>query len=142
MKVAMKAKDKMKLEALRSIKSAILLAETEAGGGKDQDLSADQELKLLQRLQKQRKDSLGIYEQQGRNDLAEEEKGQLAVIESFLPQQMSEAELRSYVKKVIEKIGALGPKDMGKVMGMANKELAGRADGKAISSVAKDLLNS
>ncbi len=140
MKEAMKAKDKTKLEALRGIKSSIMTAKTEKGA--QAELSEAEELKLLQRLQKQRKDSLEIYQEQNRSDLAQDEEAQLAIIESFLPQQMSEAELRSYVQTVIEKTGAQGPKDMGKVMGMANKELAGRADGKAISSVAKDLLNS
>jgi len=140
MKEAMKAKDKTKLEALRGIKSSIMTAKTEKGA--QAELSEAEELKLLQRLQKQRKDSLEIYQEQNRQDLAQDEEAQLAIIESFLPQQMSEAELRSYVQTVIEKTGAQGPKDMGKVMGMANKELAGRADGKAISSVAKDLLNS
>ena len=139
MKIAMKAKDKGTLEALRSIKSSIMVAKTEKGGSAA--MSEADELKILQRLQKQRKDSLEIYEAQDREDLAKDEREQLAVIESFLPQQMDEAALREYVKGVIAKTGDQGPKDMGKVMGMANKELAGKADGKAISSMAKELLS-
>lgn len=138
MKVAMRAKDKVKLEALRSIKSAILMAKTDKGGGAE--MSEADELKLLQKLQKQRKDSLEIYEQQNRQDLAEEERAQLEVIESFLPQQMGEDDLRAYVREVISRVNAAGPQDMGKVMGTANKELAGRADGKAISAIAREEL--
>ena len=138
MKAAMRAKDKQKLEALRSIKSAILMAKTDKGGGGE--MSEADELKLLQKLQKQRKDSLEIYEKEGRTELAEEERAQLDVIESFLPQQMSEDELRDYVREVIVRVDAKGPQDMGKVMGTANKELAGRADGKAISAIAKEEL--
>lgn len=138
MKAAMRAKDKVKLEALRSIKSAILMAKTDKGGGAE--MSEGDELKLLQKLQKQRKDSLEIYEQQDRKDLAQEERAQLEVIESFLPQQMGEDELRSYVREVIGRVKASGPQDMGKVMGIASKELAGRADGKAISAIAREEL--
>ncbi len=138
MKAAMKAKDKVRLEALRSIKSAILMANTEKGGGTD--LSEADELKLLQRLQKQRKDSLEIYEQQGREDLAKEEREQLTVIETFLPKQMDEAELKVYLQELIIRLDAKGPQDMGKVMGTASKELAGKADGKAISTQVKGIL--
>ena len=138
MKVAMRAKDKVKLEALRSIKSAILMAKTDKGGGAE--MSEADELKLLQKLQKQRKDSLEIYEQQNRQDLAQEERAQLEVIESFLPQQMGEDDLRAYVREVISRVNAAGPQDMGKVMGTANNELAGRADGKAISAIAREEL--
>lgn len=138
LKAAMRAKDKIKLEALRSIKSAILMAKTEKGGGAE--MSEADELKLLQKLQKQRKDSLEIYEQQKREDLAEEERLQLEVIEAFLPSQMSEEELRDYVREVIVRLDAQGPQDMGKVMGTASKELAGRADGKAISAIAREEL--
>lgn len=140
MKAAMKAKDKVKLEALRSIKSALLLAKTEKGGS--EGLSEADELKLLQKLQKQRKDSLGIYEEQGREDLAEEERAQLTVIEDFLPAQMSDEELREYLKELIVRLDAQGPKDMGKLMGTANKELSGKADGKRISQAASELLKS
>ena len=138
MKAAMRAKDTVKLEALRSIKSAILLSNTEKGAGGE--LSEADELKLLQKLQKQRKDSLEIYVEQGRDDLADEEKAQLEVIESFLPKQMDENELRDYLQELITRLGVEGPRDMGKVMGTASKELAGKADGKTISNVVKDLL--
>lgn len=138
MKQAMKAKDKARLEALRSIKSAVMLAQTEKPKGSE--LSEDEELKILQRLQKQRKDSLEIYEQQNRADLAEEERSQLQVIEDFLPQQVSPEALRSYLSELIVRVGASSPKDMGKVMVVASKELAGKADGKTISGVVKELL--
>ena len=138
MKLAMKAKDKGRLEALRSIKSAVMLAATEKPKGSE--LSADEELKILQRLQKQRKDSLEIYEQQNREDLAAEERSQLAVIETFLPKQMDADELRKYLSDLISKVGASSPRDMGKLMGIASRELAGKADGKTISGVVKDLL--
>jgi uncharacterized protein YqeY len=138
MKQAMKAKDKARLEALRSIKSAVMLALTEKAKGSE--LSEEEELKILQRLQKQRKDSLEIYEQQNRADLAEEERSQLAVIEDFLPKQMSPEELKAYLAELISKVGASSPRDMGKVMGVASKELAGKADGKTISGVVRELL--
>lgn len=138
MKTAMKAKDKERLEALRSIKSAVMLALTEKPKGSE--LSDDEELKILQRLQKQRKDSLEIYVQQKREDLAAEERSQLAVIEDFLPKQMDESELRSYLSNLITKLGASSPQDMGRVMGTASKELAGKADGKTISIMVKELL--
>ena len=138
MKVAMKAKDKKRLEALRSIKSAVMLAQTEKAKGSE--LSESEELKILQKLQKQRKDSLDIYEQQNREDLADEERSQLAVIEDFLPRQMDESELRAYLQEVIARVGASSPRDMGKVMGVASKELAGKADGKTISVIVKELL--
>lgn len=137
-KKAMLAKDKDKLRALRAIKSAILLAQTEKGGGNE--LSEDAEIKLLTKAAKQRKDSLEVYEQQGRDDLAQVEKDELAVIEEYLPKQLSEEELRTELSKIIEEVGAIEPKDMGKVMGVATKKLAGKADGKMISSVVKSLL--
>lgn len=138
MKDAMRAKDSNKLEALRAVKSAILLARTDASG-KD-GLSEDEELKLLQRLVKQRKESAAIYKEQGREDLAQPELDQAAVIESFLPEQMSEAEIEVEVDKIIAQIGATGMQDMGKVMGAASKELAGRADGKTISGIVRKKL--
>lgn len=138
MKVAMRAKDKPRLETLRAIKSAILLANTEAGA---KELTADDEMKILIKLAKQRKDSLEIYEQQGREDLAADERAQLAVIEDFLPKQMTEEELEAYLKDLFTKLGVQGPQDMGKVMGTASKELAGKADGKAISAKVKQLLS-
>lgn len=140
MKDAMRAKDSNKLEALRAVKSAILLAQTDASG-KD-GLSEDEELKLLQRLVKQRKESAAIYKEQGREDLAQPELDQAAVIESFLPEQMSEQEIEAEVDKIITQTGASGMQDMGKVMGVASKELAGRADGKTISMVVKRKLGS
>lgn len=139
MKTAMRAKDKDKLEALRSIKSAILSAKTEKGAQKE--LSDEQELKLLQKLQKQRKDALEVYQQQNRPDLAETEQKQLEVIELFLPKPLTAEELNSKLKDIIEEVGASSPKDMGKVMGRASKELAGRADGKTISATVKELLS-
>lgn len=138
-KQAMLNKDKGRLTALRSIKALILLAETEknAEGG----ISDDAEMKLLQKAAKQRRDSLAIYKEQGREDLAEVEASELAVIEEFLPKQLSEEEIKAEVEKVIAQVGASGPQDMGKVMGVATKALAGRADGKIISSIAKELLS-
>ena len=138
-KQAMLNKDKDRLRALRAIKSLILLAETEKGGSGD--LTEDTEMKLLTKAAKQRKDSIEVFEQQGRDDLAATEKSELEVIEAFLPKQLSEAEVEAEVKTVIEEIGASGPQDMGKVMGVATKKLAGRADGKLISSLAKKLLS-
>ena len=138
MKDAMRAKDSNKLEALRAVKSAILLARTDASG-KD-GLSEDEELKLLQRLVKQRKESAAIYKEQGREDLAQPELDQAAVIEGFLPEQKSEQEIEVEVDKIISESGANGMQDMGKVMGMASKELAGRADGKTISAIVKKKL--
>ncbi|MGA8855302.1 MAG: GatB/YqeY domain-containing protein [Christiangramia sp.] len=138
MKAAMKAKDSMKLEALRAIKGAILLANTESSS-KD-GLSEEEEMKLLQKLVKQRKDSAQIYKEQGREDLAEPELKQAEVIEQFLPEQMSEAEIEAKVDEIIAKTGASGMQDMGKVMGMATGELAGKADGKTISAIVRKKL--
>jgi len=139
LKEAMKAKDTIALESLRAIKSAILLAKTEAGAAAE--LAEEEELKLLQKLVKQRKDSAALYAQQGRNDLAEPELAQVAVIEKFLPKQLSEAEVTEAVKAIIAEVGATSAKDMGKVMGVATKQLAGKADGKLISDVVKKLLS-
>lgn len=139
MKTAMRAKDKMALQALRAIKSAILLAETSEGRG-DGPLTEAEEMSLLTKQAKQRRDSLEQYVANGREDLAEVERQELEVIERFLPQQLSEAELTSEVKAIVEQVGASSMKDMGKVMGIASKKLAGRADGKAISAVVKQLL--
>ena len=139
-KQAMLSKDKDRLRALRAIKSQILLAETEKGGGGE--LSEEAEIKLLTKAAKQRRDSITVYEEQGRDDLSATEKSELEVIESFLPKQLSEEEVTEEVKKVIEEVGATGPQDLGKVMGNATKKLAGQADGKIISSIAKKLLTS
>ncbi len=138
MKNAMRAKDTIALEALRAIKSGIILAKTEAGAS--DVLSADDEIKLLQRLVKQRKDSATIYTEQGRADLAEPELAQVAVIEKFLPAQLSEADVETIVAKIIADNGFSGMAAMGQVMGMASKELAGKTDGKTISTIVKKLL--
>ncbi|QOI96837.1 MAG: GatB/YqeY domain-containing protein [Flammeovirgaceae bacterium] len=137
-KTAMLAKNKEELEALRGIKSLILLAETEKGAATD--ISGEAENKLLMKAAKQRKESAEIFQQQGRADLAEKELFQLQVISRYLPKQLSEDELVAEVKKVIAEVGAKGPQDMGKVMGAATKKLAGQADGKLISELAKKLL--
>ena len=139
MKEAMKAKDTNALTSLRAIKSAILLAQTESGA--KEELAEDQELKLLQKLVKQRKDSAAIFSEQGREDLAQPELDQAAVIEQFLPEQMSEAEIETVIADIIAKTGATGMKDMGKVMGMASGQLAGKADGKTISTIVKSKLS-
>lgn len=138
MKTAMKAKDTVTLEALRAVKSALLLAQTESGA--KEELAQEEEIKLLQKLVKQRKDSAAIYTQQGREDLAAPELEQAAVIEKFLPAQLSEEEVEAKVKQIIEANGFSGMGDMGKTMGIASKELGGSADGKTISSVVKRLL--
>ena len=140
MKAAMKAKNTVALESLRAIKSAILLAQTDKGGGGE--LSEDDEVKLVQKLVKQRKDSATIFTEQGRTDLAEPELAQVAVIEQFLPEQLTEEEIEKVVVQTIDSIGASGMRDMGKVMGMVSKELAGQADGKTISSIVKAKLSS
>ena len=138
MKAAMKAKDSMKLEALRAVKGAILMANTESS---KEGLTEDEENKLLQKLVKQRKDSAQIYKEQGREDLAEPELKQAEVIEQFLPEQMSEAEIEAEVDKIIAETGASGMQDMGKVMGMATGKLAGKADGKTISMIVRKKLS-
>ncbi|MBT8219904.1 MAG: GatB/YqeY domain-containing protein [Bacteroidia bacterium] len=138
LKTAMKEKDQAALRSIRAIKAAILLQKTD-GSGKVLDEAG--EIKLLQKLVKQRKDSLDIYQKQSRDDLAQTEKEEIDIIERYLPQQMAAEELESFIKEIIGKVGATSMKDMGKVMGMANKELAGRADGKTISGVVKALLN-
>jgi uncharacterized protein YqeY len=137
-KNAMRAKDTVALESLRAIKSALLLAQTETGS--KEELSVEDEIKLLQRLVKQRKDSASIYTQQGRADLADPELQQAAIIEKFLPAQLSEAETEAVVARIIADNGASGMASMGKVMGLASAELAGKADGKTISSIVKKLL--
>ncbi len=138
-KEAMKAKDTVKLESLRAVKSALLLAQTESGA--KAEISPEEEIKLLQRLVKQRRDSAKIYTEQGRPDLAEPEIAQAAVIEQFLPAQLSEAEVEAVVAKIIAETGASGMAAMGKVMGVASAQLAGQADGKTISGVVKKLLS-
>ena len=137
MKEAMKAKDKVALESLRAIKSAILLEKTSGAGG---EITAEGEIKLLQKLVKQRKDAADIYTGQNRADLAEAELAQVAVIEKFLPEQMSAEALESEIEKIIAQVGASSPADMGRVMGVASKALAGKAEGKAIAETVKRLL--
>ena len=139
LKSAMRAKDSLKLEALRAIKSEVLLAQTSSGGGAL--LSKDDEIKLLQRLVKQRKDSAAIYKDQNRVDLASPEEDQAAVISTFLPEQLSSEQIEKIVANVILKMGAEGMKDMGKVMGIASNEMAGKADGKTISTIVKQKLS-
>jgi len=138
LKTAMLAKDEKSVRSLRAIKAAIILAKTSEGAGGE--ISEDAEVKLLQKLVKQRKDSLEIYRQQKREDLAIKEEEEIEVIEKFLPKQMSTEELKSTLQKIISETGASSPADMGKVMGIATKQLAGKADGKTISSVVKELL--
>jgi hypothetical protein len=140
LKAAMLSKNEAALRGLRAIKSAILLAKT--ADGKQGEISEDDEMKLLQKLAKQRKDSLDIFITQGREDLAAKEREELDIIEKFLPKQMDENELRDALKAIITEIGASSGADMGKVMGMATKQLAGKADVKMISAVVKELLNS
>lgn len=140
MKVAMKSKDTQALQALRAVKSALLLAQTESGA--KEDISEAEELKMLQKLVKQRKDSAAIYTEQGRADLAEPELAEAAVIEQFLPEQLSEEKLTEIVDEAITQTGATSMADMGKVMGMVNGKVAGRADGKTISMIVKKRLNS
>ena len=138
LKTAMLAKDEKSLRSLRAIKAAILLAKTAEGSGGE--LKEEDETKLLQKLVKQRKDSLEIFRQQNRTDLAQKEQEEIEVIEKFLPKQLSGDELKALVAEIIAATGASSPADMGKVMGVATKQLAGKADGKAISAVVKELL--
>lgn len=140
LKEAMKAKDSQALEALRAIRSKLILAQTETGS--KEALSEAEETKILQRLVKQRKDSAAIYSEQGRADLAEPELAQVKIIEQFLPEQMTEAEIEAVVDKIIADTGAASMADMGKVMGMANAAIAGRADGKTIAHYVKQKLSS
>lgn len=137
LKTAMKAKDTVALESLRAIKSALLLAQTSGDGA----LSEDDEVKLVQKLVKQRRDSATIFSEQGREDLAEPELAQITVLEQFLPEQLTEEEIKKVVILSIAATGASGMKDMGKVMGMVSKELAGQADGKTISNIVKNKLS-
>ena len=139
LKTAMLAKDEAGLRSLRAIKAAILLVKTSEGGGRE--LKEDDEIKLLQKLVKQRKDSLEIFQQQNRPDLAKKEEEEIAVIEKFLPKQLSTDELKAELQKIIEETGAASPGDLGKVMGVASKKFAGKADGKTISALVKELLS-
>jgi uncharacterized protein YqeY len=138
MKDAMKAKDEATLRGLRAIKAEIIKAKTEPGA--QGEISADVEIKMLQKMVKQRRDSLEIFQQQNRQDLVQKEQEELAIIEQFLPAQMSNEELKKELQEIILETGASSPADMGKVMGAATKKLAGKADGKAISAAVKELL--
>jgi uncharacterized protein YqeY len=139
LKTAMLAKNEAALRGLRAIKAAIILAKTSEGA--HGELQEADETKLLQKLVKQRKDSLAIYQQQGRADLAQKEEEEIAIIEKFLPQQLDEETLKAILTKIIAETGAASPADIGKVMGAATKQLAGQADGKTINAVARELLS-
>ena len=139
LKTAMLAKDEKSLRSLRAIKAAIILAKTSEGAGGE--LKEEDETKLLTKLVKQRKDSLEIYQKQGREDLAKKEQEEIEVIEQYLPKQLSEAELKTALAGIIRELNAGSPADMGKVMGVATKQLAGKADGRAISAAVKELLS-
>ena len=138
LKTAMLAKDEKTTRSLRAIKAAILLAKSAEGAG---ELKEEDEIKMLQKMVKQRKDSLEIFQQQNRTDLAQKELEEIEVIEKFLPKQLSPDELKNELSKIIQQIGASSPADMGKVMGVATKQFAGKADGKTISTLVKELLN-
>ena len=138
MKEAMKAKEEGTLRGLRAIKAEIIKAKTEPGAGGE--ITPEKELSVLQKMMKQRRDSLEIFQQQNRTDLAQKELEEMKVIEKFLPQQLNPEQLKSEIQQIISETGASSPADMGKVMGAANKKLAGRADGKSISAVVKELL--
>jgi hypothetical protein len=136
-KTAMKAKEKDKLEALRAVKTAFLLAKTESA---NKELSEDQELKIVQKLVKQRKESADVYKSQCRMDLHDKESFEAEIISRYLPRQLTEEELAQEVTKIIDEVGASGPQDMGKVMSIASKKLGGKADGKAIAAKVKEML--
>jgi uncharacterized protein YqeY len=138
MKEAMKSKNEATLRALRAIKAEIIKAKTEPGA--HGEINEEKEVSMLQKMMKQRRDSLEIYQQQSRTDLAQKEQEEMAVIEKFLPQQLSGEELKAELQQIITETGAASAADMGKVMGVATKKLAGRADGKAISATVKELL--
>lgn len=138
LKEAMKAKDQAALRSIRAVKAALLLMKTDGTGA---EITEEKEIKLLQKLVKQRQDSLTIYEEQGREDLAVTEREEIAVISKYLPEQMNTEDLTTLIKEIISQTGAEGMKDMGKVMGMASAKLAGKADGKTISTVVKGLLS-
>lgn len=138
LKEAMKKKDQPALRSIRAAKAAILLFKTDGSGNELDEASG---IKLIQKLIKQRQDSLDIYEKQGREDLAQTEREEIEVLQNYLPEQLSEDELKTIISKIVSDSGASGMKDMGRVMGLANKELAGKADGKTISVIVKELLS-
>ncbi|MCB0537255.1 MAG: GatB/YqeY domain-containing protein [Chitinophagales bacterium] len=135
LKKAMLAKDQAGMRTLRAIKSALMLVKTEKGFSGE--ITEEQEIQILQKMVKQRKESLDVYENQGREDLAATEKEEIEIIEKFLPEQLNEDKIRAIIATIIQKTGASSMKDMGKVMGMANKEMAGKADGKTIAEIVK-----
>lgn len=137
-KQAMRSKNKEELAALRGIKSMILLAETEKGSSGE--LQTETELKLLTKAANQRRESMTVFREQGREELAAKEEAELNVIERYLPKQLSEAEMRAEIEKIVQQVGASSPKDMGKVMGLASKNMAGRADGKTVADMVKSML--
>ena len=139
LKQAMLAKDEKSLRSLRAIKAAILLAKTSEGSGGE--IKPEEEIKMLQKLVKQRKDSLDIFRQQNREDLAKKEEEEIEVIEKFLPKQLSAEVLGEIIGKIISELGASSPADLGRVMGVASRQLAGKADGKAISAIVKEILS-
>jgi uncharacterized protein YqeY len=139
-KKAMLAREKDKLEALRAVKTALLVAKTEKGAS--ETITEDAEIKILQRLVKQRKESATIFEERNRKELAQKEWFEAGVIEEYLPEQMSDEELTAIIQKIVDQVGAKSMADMGKVMGIASKELAGKAEGKAIADKVKSILNS
>ena len=139
LKAAMKAKDQAALRTIRAIKAQILLQKTDGSGA---DLTEEMEIKMIQKLAKQRQDSLDIYVKQGRDDLAQIEREELEVLKNYLPEQLSEDKIKEIVEKIIAETGAQGMKDMGRVMGLASKEMAGKADGKTISGIVRNVLNS
>jgi hypothetical protein len=142
LKTAMLARDEKTIRSLRAIKAAIILAKTAEGAAANRgEINEEDEIRMLQKMVKQRKDSLEIFQQQNRTDLAQKELEEIEVIENFLPKQFSADELKAEVSKIIEKIGATSPADMGKVMGAASKQLGGKADGKSIAAAVKELLN-
>ena len=136
-KLAILAKDSVRLASLRAVKTAFMMAESEKGAG---DLTAEMQLKIIQKQVKQRKDAAAIYREQGRSDLLEDEMAQLVILESFLPEQMSEEEIENAIKKIIADLGASSMADMGKVMGVASKQFSGQADGKVIATKVRQLL--
>ena len=136
-KLAILAKDSVRLASLRAVKTAFMMAESEKGAG---DLTTEMQLKIIQKQVKQRKDAAAIYREQGRSDLVEDEMAQLVILESFLPEQMSEEEIENAIKKIIADLGASSMKDMGKVMGVASKQFSGQADGKVIATKVRQLL--
>jgi uncharacterized protein YqeY len=138
MKEAMKAKNEAQLRGLRGIKAEIIKAKTEPGAGGE--INAEKEISMLQKMVKQRKDALSIYQTQNREDLAKKEQEEIDIIERFLPAQLNEADLKKELQQIISEAGATSPSDMGKIMGLASKKLSGRADGKAIAAAVKELL--